>query len=164
MESVSSWIEQNVGHKLRVEPLNEIHLPSFVLGCSVMITISLLGPFMKMFVGGILLTVVTLVKYIVIIGGITACIVILTTKNKVPEKGPPAVPLQENAGVTQRARKVINQSIESDDGTGLGKDNFEQIKYYDIPKTKLDTTKFPTDNAYDKFINRAAFKDSCKDD
>lgn len=157
MESINTWIEQNVGRKLRVDPLNEIHLPSFVLGCSVMITISLLGPFMKMFVGGILLTVITLIKYIVIIGGITACVLILGTKNRDGHL------VEQPQGAIKEPKKVKRDSkpvAESKGEVDLAKDDFEQIKYFDIAKTKSQGKRYPEENAYNKFINRAVFKEA----
>lgn len=160
MDSISNWIEQNVNHRVRVDPLNEIHLPSFVLGCSVIITLSLLGPFMKIFVGGVLLTLVTLVKYMVIIGGITACGLILSSRNKEPNKTVPGEPLPKASEELRKAKRGHKMDTEPEAEVDLAKDNFEQIKYYDIPKTKSQTKRVPTENAYNKFINRALHKEA----
>ncbi|QLL32828.1 hypothetical protein HG536_0D03500 [Torulaspora globosa] len=163
MDSIASWVEQNVGQinsKLRLDPVNEIHLPSFVLGCSVMISVSLLGPFIRMFIGGILLTIITLIKYLVIIGGITACVLVLTTKNKNGDmmKKKPA---EEHPELVQTLKKS-QQDRENGKPEGkveLAKDDFESIKYYDIPKVQLEVTRAPAENAYDRFVNMAGFKD-----
>lgn len=165
MESISLWVEQNVGQinsKLRVDPINEIHIPSFVLGCSAMIAVSLLGPFVKMFVGGILLTVITLIKYLVIIGGITACALVVTSKNKVADKDKKST-LKQPAETVKETHKTLqnpDDNILKGAVQELAKDNFESIKYYDIPKVKSEIERTPTDDAYNRFINRAGFKDS----
>lgn len=164
MDSIANWVEQNVGQinsKLRLDPVNEIHLPSFVLGCSVMISVSLLGPFVRLFIGGILLTVITLVKYLVIIGGITACALVLTTKNKngdtmnqkSAEEPSEVVQTHEKSKQDQASGK-LERKVE------LAKDDFESIKYYDIPKVQSEAKRAPAENAYDRFVNMAGFKGS----
>lgn len=165
MNSIAGWIEQNVGQlssKLRLDPVNEIHLPSFVLGCSVMISVSLLGPFVKMFVGGLLLTVITLVKYVVIIGGITACVLVVTSKNKTGKSSKEKTAKQPSDPVPklEELQKESTTVKKTEVKTELAKDDFESIKYYDIPKVKSEIKRAPTDNAYNRFINRAGFKDS----
>ncbi|QLQ79706.1 hypothetical protein HG537_0C03540 [Torulaspora globosa] len=158
MDSTVNWVEQNIGQinsRLRLDPVNEIHLPSFVLGCSVMISVSLLGPFVRLFIGGILLTVITLIKYLVIIGGITACVLVLTNKNSdtMSKK-----PVQEPPEVVQTYKK--SQHGKPDRKVELAKDDFESIKYYDIPKVQSEVKRAPVENAYDRFVNMAGFKSS----
>lgn len=167
MERIQNFISINVrdiSSKVRTYPLNEIHLPSFLLGCFVVISFSLIGPLMKVFVGGILLTTITLLKYMVIIGGIVACIFVLTSKNTESNAEPKANKKYREDQPPMRSprkREYLHNPmriVEVKDNDGLVKDDFETIKYYDIPITKSQHNKYPVSSAYDKFINRAVHK------
>lgn len=126
---------------------------------------------MKVFVGNVLVTVITLMKYIIIIGGIAACILVITSKSNdnqkaqgskeerrpVEERRDPAR-FTKNNDILQEPEKIVELKPEGE----LAKGDFETIKYYNIPITKSQHRKYPINNAYDSFINRAAIKDNDK--
>lgn len=66
--------------KFEKTSLKDIHAPSFLLGCFSTILLLVLQPVFRALVGGILVSVITVIKYIVIVGGVTLCGVILTSK------------------------------------------------------------------------------------
>lgn len=167
-----------IGTRVRTEPTNVIHLPSFLLGCFVTITVSVLIPLMKLFLGGLLLTLVTLLKYLVICGGVVAFILLLTVggKTKNPLQGSrmqlrqskpplpprakqtaPVSPASPASPASPPARQARNMVYPASDGTGLVKGDFEEIKHYNIPVAKSQRRKRQVDDhAYNSFINRAA--------
>ncbi|CAR30780.1 ZYRO0E02024p [Zygosaccharomyces rouxii] len=170
---IDEWAAK-VSAKVRTEPTNVIHLPSFLLGCFVTVTIFSLIPVMKLFLGSLLSTVVTLLKYLVIGGGIIACIMVITTrggedtskskslrhdkqellpkKEQIPKVKPTAVPQPLPQATVYPPH----------DGSGLVKDDFEGIRHCDISiasSQHQNRRKVPTDErAYNSFINRAAMK------
>ncbi|GAV54348.1 hypothetical protein ZYGR_0AL00800 [Zygosaccharomyces rouxii] len=171
--SIDEWTAK-FSRKVRTEPTDVVHLPSFLLGCFVTVTIFSLIPVMKLFVGSLLSTVVTLFKYFVIGGGIIACIMVVTNRGSedtskskslrhdkhelLPKKkatfdDKPAVPSKLPPRTTV---------YPPHDGSGLVKDDFEGIRHYDVSiasSQHQNRRRIPTDErAYNSFINRAAMK------
>lgn len=171
---VDEWAAR-VGTKVRTEPTNVVHLPSFLLGCFVTVMIFSLVPVMKLFLGSLLLTTITVLKYLVIGGGVIACVMVITSRNgedtnkikSLRHGKPPELPSRKEI-VAKGDPEVAPQQLLNtmvypiDDGSGLVKDDFEMIKHYDIPLVKSrhhNRRKIPTDErAYNSFINRAAMK------
>lgn len=170
---VDGW-NAKIGTKVRTEPTDVVHLPSFLLGCFVTVMIFSLVPVMKLFLGSLLLTTITVLKCLVIGGGIIACIIVVTSRNSEgtskikslrhskPEL-PPRKEVVAKGHPNVAPRKPLHTTVyPMDDGSGLVKDDFEMIKHYDIPLVKSqhrNRRRIPTDErAYNSFINRAAMK------
>lgn len=171
MEKFRPFIEEwttKFGRKVRTEPTDVVHLPSLLLGCFVTVTIFSLIPLMKLFVGSLLLTAVTLLKYLVIGGGIIACIKVITTTRSSEDTNKSKLLRHEKQKLVQEKTGAASQPplrttvYPSHDGSGLIKDDFDSIKHYDvsIASSKYSNRKIvPTDErAYNSFINRAAMK------
>ncbi|AQZ18103.1 YOR097C [Zygosaccharomyces parabailii] len=179
MEKLQPLLDEwaaRISTRVRVEPTNIIHLPSLLLGCFLTVTVSVLVPLMKLFLGGLLLTVVTLLKYLVICGGTVALIMLLTlgsskgNRNKSAMQEAPIQLRKSKPPLPPRSRPVSPVPPSSpqagpshamvyppSDGTGLVKDDFEEIKHYDIPVAKSQRRNRQLDeHAYNSFINRAA--------
>ncbi|QLG70364.1 hypothetical protein HG535_0A03030 [Zygotorulaspora mrakii] len=153
--------------KVRTDPVDEIHLPSFILGSFLVLSLSLVGPFLKVFIGNILLSLITVVKYAVVVGGIAACITLGRKNNDTALQGNEAnkKPTRKHKNpVCQTDKGIHLQKTEKAEGLAaegqLEKDDFETLKYYKIPITKSEHRRYPLNNAYDSFINRAAEKNN----
>lgn len=100
----------------------------------------------------------------VIIGGIVACVFVLTSKNTENNAKPQTNTLDGEDQPPMRfprKREYLHNPkkiVEVKDNDELIKDDFETIKYYNIPITKSQHNKHPVSSPYDKFINRAARK------
>lgn len=173
---IDEWAAK-FGGKIHTEPTNIVHLPSFLLGCFVTVTIFSLIPVMKLFVGSLLSTVVALFKYLVVGGGIIACIMVITTRSG--ESTSKSKSLRHDKHELASKREAIprekQKPIETQkpsprvgvypphDGSGLVKDDFEGIRHYDVSIASSqhhNRRRVPTDErAYNSFITRAAMKD-----
>lgn len=69
------------------KPYNVLHVPSFLLGCFVVIMISSLQPLFRSILGSVLIGVLRIIKYSVIGGGVGLIIMVLTSdQSKQPTK------------------------------------------------------------------------------
>lgn len=188
---------QNLPVKIRTDPLNEIHIPSLIIGLSIT---TVLSPLMNLLIGTVLSSLVTLLKYLIIISTGTATLLIITSKhsnnndidnNKNNSKGIIIAKQYRkhnyNTGTfldKENSREaILNYTInsvhqdflnasptnfiaakENDEGhttkpSPPGKEDFEGLKYYNIPITKSRRPGkgelLDGNNPYENFVNMA---------
>ncbi|CAR24948.1 hypothetical protein ACU8KH_04855 [Lachancea thermotolerans] len=117
----------------------DVHLPSFLLGCFATILLLVLEPVFKALVGGILVSVVTVVKYLVVVGGVVLCGLILTSKGTAQEASQPE-PL-----VDPRDHFIKNASP----------DDLNVVGYNEMKTGRRRRKPKPVKNTYDTFVRQA---------
>ncbi|CCE63647.1 hypothetical protein TPHA_0F01630 [Tetrapisispora phaffii CBS 4417] len=168
--------------KVRIDPINELHLPSLLLGLAIT---GILGPLLNLFLGTILSSLLTLLKYVVIIGLFAGILFVAASGKKNNNNYNSSSNTNDvhslkankhekkNRKVTKQDRsereEFINAAISpytirdrtemSDPGATLdklnkiqhrepSKEDFEKLKYYDIPITK--SNRFEKNDLIDK--------------
>ncbi|KAL3232487.1 hypothetical protein RNJ44_04403 [Nakaseomyces bracarensis] len=136
MDSVIKRIRDNQDLEFKVANRKiYLHVPSFVLGC---LFIGTLGSLLKNIVGGLLVSIILVSKFVVILGGILCCLWVVTGNKRTNNKP------QESTHHTK------NEDI----GT---------YKYFDIPVEKEDihrrsvSTNISIDETdlYNNFVRKA---------
>ncbi|CUS23643.1 LAQU0S11e01002g1_1 [Lachancea quebecensis] len=117
----------------------DVHVPSFLLGCFFTVLLLVLEPVFKALVGGILVSVVTVAKYLVIVGGVVLCGMVLTSKGTAKE----APPLEQLVD----PRDHFIQSASPDDLNVVGYNEMKTGKRRRKPKS--------VKNTYETFVRQA---------
>ncbi|EDO16940.1 hypothetical protein Kpol_1020p50 [Vanderwaltozyma polyspora DSM 70294] len=191
MDQIKCYLDKylpGISSRVRFEPLYEIHLPSLVLGITFT---TVLGPLLHAVIGSVLSSLVTLLKYLIIIGTVVASIVVATSRNKnIKEIENDDRVIRDDPKITKGKLEsrdelvtfAINsynetthnqlqqdtsfdntiQKISKDFNKEPRKEDFEKLKYYDIPivKSRRDRSGQIVDsgNPYENFINLAENK------
>ncbi|SCU88194.1 LADA_0E08746g1_1 [Lachancea dasiensis] len=136
-----SWDEHGLA---RVDPL------SFLLGSAVTVLCVLMEPVARALVGGVLVGVLTLVKYAVLITAIGLCGYVLTVqKHEAPAAGPTPNPADRSS----HEKAVREQFLQ---GAAPVEDDFEVVGYNELqvhPERPPKAVK--RESTYEKFVKQA---------
>lgn len=112
------WIERVRG-QIRIKPYDILHFPSFLLGCFITINLILLEPIFFSLLGGLLISIITLLKYSVIVGGVVVCGVVLTSKENKSSLANKSSATSIPSSITIEKREDAVSSVEQNDGSKL---------------------------------------------
>lgn len=81
--SIQSGINKLTGSKIRArsKPYDELHIPSFFLGCIITILILSIGPVLTMLWNGVFSSLVTLLRYLILLGIVSSAYIFLMKRS-----------------------------------------------------------------------------------
>ncbi|SCU86643.1 LAME_0D07052g1_1 [Lachancea meyersii CBS 8951] len=128
--------------------LPRIDALSFLLGSVVTILISFLEPVFKALIGGILVSLLTLLKYAVCVAGVVICFVILTSTKL--DKLVPKTTSPETSSPKDVRKDFIQRA-------GTTSDDYEIVRYKDVKgyREKPPKKPVPPESTYEKFVDQA---------
>ncbi|CEP62090.1 uncharacterized protein LALA0_S04e07558g [Lachancea lanzarotensis] len=144
---VSAWLTRTT-LSWEDRGLPRIDTLSFVLGAVAALMLSFLEPVLKALIGGLLVSLLTLLKYAICTGGVVACWIILKSK-----KGTVSESRAKSIGEStdQDARKQFMQRA-----TPATADNYEIVDYQNVKKHHSPLTKpVHIKSPYEQFVSQA---------
>ncbi|SCV05499.1 LANO_0H08834g1_1 [Lachancea nothofagi CBS 11611] len=122
---------------------------SFLLGSATTILFILLEPVIRALIGGVLVSILTLLKYAVCLGGIVVCGVILVSKK--PIAGLASKRITDESPEPNAREQFVQRATDDFDIVGYK----ESHQTLDKQPRKARKTR-PTDTTYESFVRQAA--------
>lgn len=143
---------QRLHDLLGTEYLGAVHVPSFLLGCFITISLALMEPLLRALVGGLIVTAVQLIKYSVMVCGIVLCGVIVLSKDKKRSAMEGSTPVKlEDTQIPTPRDQFIEDASNDFDIVGYNSMTSSKHRKHTEPITPARTEE----NAYENFIQMA---------
>ncbi|SCU94075.1 LAFA_0F19702g1_1 [Lachancea sp. 'fantastica'] len=145
---VSTWLART-RQSWEDRGLPRIDALSFVLGAVAALMLSFLEPVLKALIGGILVSLLTLLKYAICTGGVIACWIILKSKKGLNSESP-VKPIGVGSTHQDDARnKFVQRAVEN-------ADDYEIVDYKDVKRHRSPATQpIHVESPYERFVNQA---------
>ncbi|SCU97266.1 LAMI_0F09450g1_1 [Lachancea mirantina] len=145
------------GLQIPLKDYKKIHPPSFFLGCLVTISLTLLEPVLRALVGGIVISILRLVKFAVLIGGLYLCATVIFSKDSAPQPKKLAQLFNKSESQVRFAPTPKNDFVNNAD-RAIETDNFV-VAREDVRKHGrrgyVEDESPERDAAYERFIRKA---------